>query len=133
MCFGTDEDFNDLSKALLTGDLDLLKNLVAKRGEEGRIIEPDSCIIALFVAASEGKTNICKYLIEDMNVNPHDIRLGNTTLITSFSGRHIDTSIYLVQMGVDPNRRNPISELTPLHYAAWEGITSLLRMDWITV
>ncbi|XP_059649308.1 uncharacterized protein LOC132295173 isoform X2 [Cornus florida] len=119
--------------AARTGNLDLFKNL-AEQLDDGKGLAQTVADVkdankrgALHFAAREGKTEVCKYLLEELNLNV-DVKDddGETPLIHSARQGHTATAKYLIECGA--NHAIP-SELgaTALHHAAGLGDIELLR------
>ncbi|RWW64846.1 hypothetical protein BHE74_00027892 [Ensete ventricosum] len=90
---------------------------------------------ALHFAAREGRTEVCKYLLEelklDVDVRDDDAASGATTVIfLLFTGEtplihasrqgHNLTAKYLLEQGADPSASSDLGA-TPLHHAAGTG------------
>ncbi|XP_056686153.1 uncharacterized protein [Spinacia oleracea] len=89
------------------------KEILGGKDSKGRTI--------LHIAASEGRTLICKYLVDTIkfDINSKD-RMGSTPLHHAVLEGHFMTSSFLLDHGADPNATSP-NGLTPLHYAAKNG------------
>ncbi|KAF9606001.1 hypothetical protein IFM89_021327 [Coptis chinensis] len=115
--------------AAIAGNLRDLKKAVAELGDyQGKElgkrvikVKDDNGINALHFAAAEGKFIICKYLIDELEIDV-DIKdpKGATPLLHASLGGFLSTAVYLLLKGADPNVRND-SGFAPLHYAAFEG------------
>ncbi|KAF9616657.1 hypothetical protein IFM89_031521 [Coptis chinensis] len=77
--------------------------------------------LALHLAAAEGNTDICKYLINDLKLKLESIT-GETPLHSATSRRHLGTVVYLLKRGANPNIADD-SGFIPLHYAVEIGTT----------
>ncbi|PQQ05625.1 hypothetical protein Pyn_23676 [Prunus yedoensis var. nudiflora] len=92
--------------AAVTGNLDLLKNLAGQL-DEGKDLAKTVADIkdankrgALHFAAREGKTEVCKYLLEELklDVDTQD-EDGETALIHAARQGHTDTAKYCLILG----------------------------------
>ncbi|XP_042514940.1 ankyrin-1 [Macadamia integrifolia] len=118
--------------AACTGNLDLLKKLATKLDDgQGLAITVSSVKDAnkrgaLHFAAREGKTEICKYLLEELklDVDTKD-EDGETPLLHATRQGHTDTAKYLLECGADPSISSEIGA-TALHHAAGTGNIDLL-------
>lgn len=119
--------------AALTGNLEEFKNL-AKQLDDGKGISQTVADVkdankrgALHFAAREGKTEMCKYLVEelklDVNIKDED---GETPVLHAARQGHTATAIYLVKQGGDPTIASELGA-TALHHAAGIGDIELLR------
>ncbi|XP_043692141.1 putative ankyrin repeat protein RF_0381 [Telopea speciosissima] len=119
--------------AARTGNLDLLKKLAANLDDgQGVAISVSSVKDAnkrgaLHFAAREGKTEICKYLLEELKL---DVETkdedGETPLLHATRQGHTDTAKYLLECGANPSISSDIGA-TALHHAAGTGNIDLLR------
>ncbi|XXG88420.1 hypothetical protein AAC387_Pa12g0629 [Persea americana] len=79
---------------------------------------------ALHFAPREGKTEVCKFLIEELqleiDVKDDD---GETPLIHATRQGHFATAKYLLDHGADPAASSELGA-TPLHHAARIGLPS---------
>ncbi|XXG67162.1 hypothetical protein AAC387_Pa06g0569 [Persea americana] len=120
--------------AACTGNLDLLKKLGQQLGEgkglAGTVADVKDANKrgALHFAAREGKTEVCKYLIEELkleiDVKDDD---GETPLIHATRQGHFATAKYLLDHGADPAASSELGA-TPLHHAAGIGNIELLKL-----
>ncbi|PIA31497.1 hypothetical protein AQUCO_04900060v1 [Aquilegia coerulea] len=120
--------------AALTGNLDLFKKLAVQLDEEGKGLKKTIEDVkdankrgALHFAAREGKTEICKYLLEDLklDVDTKDEN-GETPLLHAARQGHVDTAKYLVDCGADSAASSDLGA-TALHHAAGTGNIELLQ------
>ncbi|KAF7154374.1 hypothetical protein RHSIM_Rhsim01G0268800 [Rhododendron simsii] len=83
---------------------------------------------ALHFAAAEGKTPVCKYLVQDLglDVNMKD-RKGDTPLNYATLGQQYQTVTWLAANGANPNLGNA-KGFCALHYAAENGLKDLMRL-----
>ncbi|XP_056687769.1 uncharacterized protein [Spinacia oleracea] len=118
------------------GDLKLMKEMVkqvtdkfGKQTTKEILGEKDSKErTILHVAASEGRTPICKYLVGTIkfDVNSQDL-MGYTPLHFAVMEGHYMTSSFLLGHGANPNLSS-LNGLTPLHYAAKNGRKDLVKL-----
>ncbi|XP_022937615.1 ankyrin-1-like [Cucurbita moschata] len=115
------------------GNIDLLKNLAA-RLDEGKGLAGTVADIkdankrgALHFAAREGKTEVCKYLLEELklDVDTRD-EDGETPLIHAARQGHTDTARYLIECGANPAVASDLGA-TALHHSAGIGDIELLK------
>ncbi|KAL4029128.1 hypothetical protein IC575_012349 [Cucumis melo] len=115
------------------GNIDLLKNLAARlddgKGLSGTVadIKDANKRGALHFAAREGKTEVCKFLIEELklDVDTRD-EDGETPLIHAARQGHTDTAKYLVERGANPAIASDLGA-TALHHSAGIGNIELLN------
>ncbi|KAL6978601.1 hypothetical protein U1Q18_020266, partial [Sarracenia purpurea var. burkii] len=107
-----------LARELDLGD-GLAKTLVDVKDSGGRS--------ALHFAASGGKTHVCKYLVQELelDVNMKDGE-GETPLNHATIGQHSQTASFLIGNGANLNLANH-KGFSALHYAAEKGLKELLR------
>ncbi|KAM0995114.1 hypothetical protein ACFX2I_010493 [Malus domestica] len=119
--------------AAVTGNLDLLKNLAGQL-DEGKDLAKTVVDIkdankrgALHFAAREGKTEVCKYLLEELklDVDTKD-EDGETALVHAARQCHTDTAKYLLDSGANPGIASELGAAA-LHHAAGLGDIELLR------
>ncbi|KAL6006869.1 hypothetical protein ACLOJK_032365 [Asimina triloba] len=119
--------------AACTGNLDLLKSVATQLDEEGKGLARTVADVkdankrgALHFAAREGKTEVCKFLIEDLKLGV-DVRDddGETPLLHAVRQGHVTTAKYLLEHGADPDASSELGA-TPLHHAAGIGNIELL-------
>ncbi|KAK7258689.1 hypothetical protein RIF29_24271 [Crotalaria pallida] len=119
--------------AACNGNLDLLKKLAAQL-DEGKDLKKTVESIkdankrgALHFAAREGQTEICKYLLEELNlhVDSKDDD-GETALIHAARQGHTDTAKYLIDRGANPTIASSLGA-TALHHSAGIGDIELLK------
>ncbi|XP_026378893.1 ankyrin-3-like [Papaver somniferum] len=119
--------------AATSGKLNRLKELVAKyddgRGLANTVIsiKDDNGVGVIHFAATEGKLNVLKYLIEELglDVDIKDDAKGESPLFHAVVDGNINTVDYLLGKGANPNTSNTNGS-TPLHYAAQKGYTEIL-------
>ncbi|KAL5711257.1 hypothetical protein ACHQM5_021732 [Ranunculus cassubicifolius] len=122
-----------LLEAAFTGNLTRFKQL-AEELDDGRGIakvvtgtKNGHGQSALHIAARKGYIDICKYLISDLglDIDAKDAQ-GGTAMLLAFVQGHIDTAVYLLEKGANPNITD-ICGFTPLHFAAFEGHEEFLH------
>jgi ankyrin repeat protein len=76
---------------------------------------------ALHLAAANGRTDVCRFLVQDLGF-PLDARspCGDTPLLLAATFGHTSTAAYLLERGADPRAPDSTGE-TPLHWAAYNG------------
>jgi ankyrin repeat protein len=119
-------DEESLSKAVLSGDINVVKNSMEKGGS---VSERDAQFgtSPLHVAAVFGHTEIVKLLLRNKaDVNAKD-KEGETPLLAALVNGHSDIGELLVNKGakVDIKDKNG---WTPLHFAASLGNEDLVRL-----
>ncbi|KAF6139783.1 hypothetical protein GIB67_042346 [Kingdonia uniflora] len=129
------ETVQQFLNATRTGNLDLFKKLAAKLGEGGKSLAETVADVkdankrgALHFAAREGKTEVCKYLLEELKleVDTRD-EDGDTPLLHATRQEHSDTAKYLLDCGANPAASSDLGA-TALHHAAGTGNVDLLRL-----
>nr|XP_010917583.1 uncharacterized protein LOC105042167 isoform X5 [Elaeis guineensis] len=120
--------------AARTGNLDLFKKL-AMQLDDGKGLAKTVADVkdankrtALHFAAREGRTDVCKYLLEELklDVNMRDDD-GETPLIHASRQGHFLTAKYLLEQGADLSASSELGA-TALHHAAGIGNIELLRL-----
>ncbi|KAM0895512.1 hypothetical protein ACQ4PT_023779 [Festuca glaucescens] len=83
---------------------------------------------ALRLAAANGRTVVCRYLVEHLAV-PVDApsSSGETPLLLAATSGHTATAAYLLERGADPRTPENDGE-TPLHWAAYNGDRELAML-----
>ncbi|GLT55205.1 hypothetical protein SLA2020_283480 [Shorea laevis] len=120
--------------AACIGNLDLLKNLAGQLDEGNGLaitvadIKDANKRGALHFAAREGKTEVCKYLLEELklDVDTKD-EDGETPLIHAARQGHTGTAKYLLECGANPAIPSDLGA-TALHHSAGLGEIELLRI-----
>ncbi|GLT42386.1 hypothetical protein SLA2020_163880 [Shorea laevis] len=123
--------------AAFNGDLQHFKDLLYDpRMKEGmaknyliRMVDFDG-LTALHYAAMGGRTEICKFLVEEvkLNVDLKDLRNGRTPLHHAVLTGRIPTAAYLLDNGANPNAGTKHKGRTALHYAADKGPKELIEL-----
>ncbi|XP_065864353.1 uncharacterized protein [Euphorbia lathyris] len=111
--------FKRLANELNMGDC-LRKMLESIKDKNGRT--------AFHHAAIRGNTHICRYLLEEVEVdliNLRDGTVGETPLHQAIMAGHYTTAVYLLEKGANPNVATDVGD-TPLHYAVMKGYKKLL-------
>ncbi|KGN60793.1 ankyrin-1 [Cucumis sativus] len=127
------ETVQQFLNAARIGNIDLLKNLAARlddgKGLSGTVadIKDANKRGALHFAAREGKTEVCRFLIEELklDVDTRD-EDGETPLIHAARQGHTDTAKYLVERGANPAIASDLGA-TALHHSAGIGNIELLN------
>ncbi|XP_010278142.1 PREDICTED: uncharacterized protein LOC104612428 [Nelumbo nucifera] len=120
--------------AARTGNLDLFKKLAAQLDKGHGLAKTVASVKdankrgAIHFAAREGKTEICKYLLEELklDVDTKD-EDGETPLLHAARQGHTAIAKYLVEHGADPSISSDLGA-TALHQAAGTGNIELLRL-----
>ncbi|XP_021283418.1 ankyrin-1 [Herrania umbratica] len=119
--------------AACTGNLDLLKK-VASQLDDGKDLAKTVANIkdanqrgAIHFAAREGKTEVCKYLLEELklDVDTKD-EDGETPLLHAARQGHTLTAKYLLEHGANPSIPSDLGA-TALHHSAGIGNIELLK------
>ncbi|CAM0948131.1 unnamed protein product [Alopecurus aequalis] len=118
-----------LLHAAMDGDLDLLARMAAELEVPARAgMGPGAAGVwstcghnALHLAAANGRTHVCRYLVQDLGF-PVDARSsrGDTPLVLAAMWCHTATAAYLLERGADPRPPDSDGE-TPLHWASYHG------------
>ncbi|XP_044499913.1 ankyrin-1-like [Mangifera indica] len=120
--------------AAQTGNLDLLKRIAQQLDDQGKGMATTVADIkdanqrgALHFAAREGKTDVCKYLLEELNldVNTQD-EDGETPILHAARQGHAETVKYLFEHGANPAIPSNLGA-TALHHSAGIGNIELLK------
>lgn len=127
------EKVHQFLNAATTGNINVLKN-IATQLDDGKGLSQTVAEVkdankrgALHFAAREGKTDMCKFLVEDLkldiNVKDED---GDTPLHHAARQGHTATAKYLIEHGADVAASSALGA-TPLHHAAGIGDIELLK------
>uniref|UniRef100_A0ACD6AC51 Uncharacterized protein n=1 Tax=Avena sativa TaxID=4498 RepID=A0ACD6AC51_AVESA len=126
---------DNLLNSAHSGDLRLLKRLVLTLDEGvGRprdvvhAARADGGLWALHVAAGNGHLEVCRYLVQQLqvDVNAADDK-GRTPLVFAVHSENASVVKYLLDHGADPDIADDIG-LTPLHSAAGIGDCEMIEM-----
>ncbi|KAK9137692.1 hypothetical protein Sjap_008286 [Stephania japonica] len=129
---GVRQKVQQFLNAAQTGNVDLLKKAAAQL-DNGKGLAKTVADVkdankrgALHFAAREGKTEVCKYLIEELKIDV-DLRDedGDTPLLHTTRQGHGETARYLLDCGADPTASSDLGA-TALHHAAGIGHIELL-------
>ncbi|KAM0917932.1 hypothetical protein ACQ4PT_009328 [Festuca glaucescens] len=84
---------------------------------------------ALRLAAANGRTVVCRYVVEDLAI-PVDApsSSGETPLLLAATSGHTATAAYLLERGADPRTAENDDNETPLHWAAYNGDRELAML-----
>ncbi|KAJ8759420.1 hypothetical protein K2173_006942 [Erythroxylum novogranatense] len=124
---------HQLLDAARTGDLDLLKK-TATELDDGKGVAKSVAGVkdankrgALHFAAREGRTEMCKYLVEELklDVDTKDEE-GETPLLHAARQGHATTAKYLIDHGANPALSSDLGA-TALHHSAGTGDIELLK------
>ncbi|XP_039045466.1 ankyrin-1-like [Hibiscus syriacus] len=119
--------------AACTGNLDLLKKIAAQL-DDGKGLAKTVADIkdankrgAIHFAAREGKTEVCKFLLEELKLDVDTIdEDGDTPLLHTARQGHTLTAKYLLECGANPTIPSDLGA-TALHHSAGIGNIELLK------
>lgn len=126
------KNFLDAAK---TGNLDLFKKLAMQLVEEGKGLAKTVADVkdannrtALHFAAREGRMEVCRFLLEELNLDV-DVKDddGETPLIHACRQGHFLIAQYLLEKGADPSASSELGA-SSLHHAAGIGNIELLNL-----
>ncbi|XP_048552737.1 protein TANC2-like [Triticum urartu] len=131
---------NMIFQAASDGDLPLFKRLVTMldmaRGRLKETVEAlrveDAGLLqglgALHVAANRGRMEVCRYLVEELQVDVNAVdKGGRTPLFFAISCKGVGIAKYLLDHGADPNK-SCHNGLSPLHEATTSGDCETVRL-----
>ncbi|PHT41066.1 hypothetical protein CQW23_19920 [Capsicum baccatum] len=121
-------------QAACSGDVELFKKL-AKQLDDGKGLAGTVADVkdankrgALIFAAREGKTELCKYLVEELKVDVNEKdEEGETPVLHAARHGHTATVHYLIEQGADPATPSA-SGATALHHAAGNGHIEVVKL-----
>ncbi|PHU09878.1 hypothetical protein BC332_21738 [Capsicum chinense] len=121
-------------QAACSGDVELFKKL-AKQLDDGKGLAGTVADVkdankrgALIFAAREGKTELCKYLVEELKVDVNEKdEEGETPVLHAARHGHTATVQYLIEQGADPATPSA-SGATALHHAAGNGHIEVVKL-----
>uniref|UniRef100_A0A0E0CKQ3 F-box domain-containing protein n=1 Tax=Oryza meridionalis TaxID=40149 RepID=A0A0E0CKQ3_9ORYZ len=129
-----------LFEAAHNGDLDLVRGmamlLVEGRGRLGEAVQAARLrgtgtldgMGALHIAASKGRLEVCRYLIEELRLDVDDTdQEGRTPLIIALVFNHVSTVECLLDCGADAYKASHNS-LTPIHFATCLGECGMVQL-----
>lgn len=127
------EKVHQFLKAASTGNLDLFKNITAQLDDGKGLAQTVADVKdankrgALHFASREGKTEVCKYLLEELklDVNTKD-EYGDTPLLHAAQQGQTATAKYLIEHGADLASSSELGA-TALHHSAGIGDIELLK------
>ncbi|XP_044450644.1 protein TANC2 isoform X2 [Triticum aestivum] len=131
---------NMIFQAASDGDLPLFKRLVTMldmgRGRLKETVEAlrveDAGLLqglgALHVAANRGRLEVCRYLVEELQVDVNAVdKGGRTPLFFAISCKGVGIAKYLLDHGANPNK-SCHDGLSPLHEATASGHDGILKI-----
>ncbi|KAJ1691525.1 hypothetical protein LUZ63_015680 [Rhynchospora breviuscula] len=128
-----------LLKAAEEGNIRDFTNAAKKLGKGKRIAEAiagvghreeNEIFGAIHIAAVNGRTEICRYLIEELGFDPNLVPGGDsrkTPIFQAIFGGHVDTVRYLLDHGANPDARDRVG-FTSLHSAVLQGNAEILDL-----
>ncbi|OMO78390.1 hypothetical protein CCACVL1_14412 [Corchorus capsularis] len=113
-----------------SGDLDRLKELVLTRLDGGKLATALAYYkgkggqTVFHFAATAGRMEICKYLVEELKLNVDDFLddKGHTPLHSAIIEDRYDVAVYLLDHGANPNAADHVIGATPLYLSVKLGI-----------
>ncbi|KAI3895173.1 hypothetical protein MKX03_025565 [Papaver bracteatum] len=125
----------DLLNSAYTGNLNDFKTIAARYDNRGDGLAATIQRLkdrlgrgSLALAAAGGSVNVCRYLLEELNVDVDEKdHHGGTPLCYGAVKGHLNSVEYLLEMGANPNGSNdPNSTFNaPLHYAVLGGTSHI--------
>uniref|UniRef100_A0A0E0JZZ5 Uncharacterized protein n=1 Tax=Oryza punctata TaxID=4537 RepID=A0A0E0JZZ5_ORYPU len=127
-----------LIQAAAAGDLPVFKRMARMLdGGKGRLKEAVEAVKdrgagALHQAARNGRTAMCAYMVEELQVDINaadesDCGLVLRLLVMQFFGGTMDTVSYLLDHGANPDKPNE-KGCTPLHLAVEQGYCEIVKV-----
>ncbi|EEE57022.1 hypothetical protein OsJ_06798 [Oryza sativa Japonica Group] len=123
-----------LIQSAAAGDLPAFKRIASRLdGGEGRLKEAVEAVKnrgagALHQAARYGRTAMCAYMVEELQVDIDAAdELGATPLGYAIYGGIVDTVSYLLDHGANPDKPNE-KGCTPLHLAVEQGHCEIVKV-----
>ena len=121
MSLANAQSLQDAWRAALAGDLTTIQSLV-ERGNSPDTSDAEGSTL-LMLAARSGHAQVVAYLIsQKASVNGRN-KFGDTALMAAALGGHVEAGKVLLAHGAEINGAG----WTPLHYAAFEGRTGLVK------
>jgi ankyrin repeat protein len=109
------------------GDYEILENLYNFGAILDIVSNCESRMLPIHWAASDGKLNSIRFLLEHrVDINAQDAN-GCTPLVISTQYNQIDTTIYLIKNGADLTLKDTNGD-TALHWAAYKGFEELVGL-----
>uniref|UniRef100_A0A8I7BK79 Serine/threonine-protein kinase BSK1-like TPR repeats domain-containing protein n=2 Tax=Hordeum vulgare subsp. vulgare TaxID=112509 RepID=A0A8I7BK79_HORVV len=119
---------NRLLEAACDGDLDLVARVVEALGMAAAAVRSGSGHGALHEAAANGRTLVCRYLVQDLGFPVDPLSdTGETPLLLAATLGHTATAACLLERGASPHTPDHDGE-TPLHWAAYNGDLLLAQL-----
>ncbi|MCL7024209.1 hypothetical protein MKW94_003285, partial [Papaver nudicaule] len=128
---------NNFLNAAFDGEVDKLKETAAELdrllgGGIPAVIQNTKDEVgkrAIHYAASQGKVNVLKYLIEEVKLDDVDVKddFGWKPLSVAVIQGHSAAVKYLLEMGANPELPDD-GNYTPLHYAAVKGQNNIIPL-----
>lgn len=118
----------DILRAAGDGDLEHLEKIEARRKGSISAARDSERRTALHLAAGEGHTKVCEYLIArlGLHVDPMDLH-GETPLYKANEEGHVETVRFLLTHKANPHAKSRLG-ITTLHQAATLGNLELIKI-----